>query len=200
MVKGTVKWLSLTKEFGFVVPRVENRLETSHGSRDECQDGSILSEVLGSTASAGICDDAIADAVAHLLRASAAVDRLARGEHASQSDQTALQLCQASLAIDRTMVALDGWRKAARAHLSPYGLRQSMRPDIERVLAQHIRRAQQDPTERPRAQTQANARPGQRVPRILEPTPRPRPGARCSGTRGCTPRSLWWTRPSSPSA
>jgi hypothetical protein len=95
--------------------------------------------------SASICDDAMSDAVALLLRASAAVDRLSRGEPTNQSDQAALGLCEASLAIDRTLAALDEWSRALRAQTAPSGLPQSMRPDIERALAQEIRRARQDP-------------------------------------------------------
>jgi hypothetical protein len=93
----------------------------------------------------GNCDDAISDAVAHLLRASAAVDRLAWGEATSRSDQAAARLCEAGLAIDRTLGALDEWSKAVRAQSDQSGPSPSMRPDIERVLTQQIQRALRDP-------------------------------------------------------
>ena len=89
--------------------------------------------------SADTCDEAMPDAVAHLLRASVAVDRLLRGGPEHRSDQAEFQLCQASLAIDRSLSALSEWSKAERS--TPSGLFPSMRPDIERVLAQEIRRA-----------------------------------------------------------
>ena len=93
----------------------------------------------------GNCDDAMSDAVAHLLRASAAVDRLACGEETSQSDQAAARLCEAGLAIDRTLAALDEWSKAVRTQSDQSGSSPSMRPDIERVLTQQIQRALRDP-------------------------------------------------------
>jgi hypothetical protein len=99
--------------------------------------------------SASICDDAMSDAVAHLVRASAAVDRLSRGGPENRSDQAAFRLCEAGLNIDRTLAALDEWSKAVRGQSAPSGLSQSMRPDIERVLAQEIRRARQDPNRPP---------------------------------------------------
>jgi hypothetical protein len=100
-------------------------------------------------ASAGICDNAMSDAVAHLLQASAAVDRLSRVEPEDRSDQAASRLCEASLAIDRTLTALDEWSETVRAQSAPSGLSQSMRPDIERVLSQEIRRARLDPNRLP---------------------------------------------------
>jgi hypothetical protein len=89
--------------------------------------------------STGTCDDAMTDAVAHLLRASVAVDRLLRGGPEDRSDQAESQLCQASLAIDRSLATLSEWSKADRS--TPSGLSPSMRPDIEWVLTQEIRRA-----------------------------------------------------------
>jgi len=88
---------------------------------------------------AGTCDDAMTDAVAHLLRASVAVDRLLRGGPEDPTDQAESQLCQASLAIDRSLAALSEWSKADRS--TPSGVSPSMRPDIEWVLTQEIRRA-----------------------------------------------------------
>jgi hypothetical protein len=93
--------------------------------------------------STGTCDDAMTDAVAHLLRASVAVDRLSRGGQEHRSDQAEFHLCQASLAIDRSLATLSEWSKAVRS--PPSGLSASMRPDIERVLAQELRRALLDP-------------------------------------------------------
>lgn len=89
--------------------------------------------------SAGACDNFMTDAVTHLLHASVAVDRLMREAPEQRSDQAEFQLCQANLAIDRSLAALAEWSKADRS--TPSGLSPSMRPDIERVLAQEIRRA-----------------------------------------------------------
>ena len=89
--------------------------------------------------STGACDDSMTDAVAHLLAASVAVDRLLREGPEQRSDQAEFQLCQANLAIDRSLAALAEWSKADWSTAS--GLSRAMRPDIERVLAQETRRA-----------------------------------------------------------
>jgi hypothetical protein len=91
--------------------------------------------------SAGVYDEVISEVVAHLLRASAAVDRLSRSEPPGLSDVATFRLSEAGLAIDRTLAAIDEWSKSVRAQVAPSGLSPSTRLDIERVLAQEIRRA-----------------------------------------------------------
>jgi hypothetical protein len=96
----------------------------------------------------GVGDDAgerdVSDAADHLLRASASVDRLLRGEPVSRADQASFLLCEAGLAIDRALAALHEWSKTMQSQSPPTPHPDAMRPDIERVMAQEIRRALHD--------------------------------------------------------